>query len=876
MANPELSDGNNHFEQIEALKAQLNNNPDDLVIKITLASALERIGHIDEAKQIYQEIVAGDRQGMLGASAAKALESMAGSGERGAESRGAEEQRGPEAGCRGNALCLPRRRGEGAYFQWFYNLPIARKQLIALILAEAVTIGALGVGAVLLLQGLRSQILKQSRAELEVLQMSYNTKINQMGFGFRGKASNPLIIEALKQKYSSKKVYSLLWSELSMRKLEFATLVDAKAHVIVNTGIPRRGSKFDPDLLVTKAIASRQQIKASKLISYDELASESPRFAELRALDANVNPATKPNFLILYVITPIEAENGEILGAIVAGDLLKNSTVGHTNQAFEDGYSAIYLSEPNGQFRLASSQEYSDTEGIINHLPLPNTDILTKAVEAKGKSVNQWLKLKSTGYGMTAKAIFNHDNQPTAVLVRGTCLNELNHLLWKIVVIQSIVFALAVAIAIIFAELFSKALVKPIHHLRDSTFKFAEGEREIRAEVFANDEIGELVTTFNAMADSINAAEADKEIQFRQRQLEAELQGQDQEKLQQSISQLLTEILQTQQGNLTVRVSIEEGEIGSIADAFNETIENLRTVVMQVQKASASVQNSACNNEESVKKLSHLSSEQTEAISKTLYAVREMGQSIYLVADSAQEAVDLASNALEATNKGEKMMSNTVNSIENIRASVAETSKKIKRLAESSQEISKIVNIITGISEKTNLLAFNASIEASRAGEHGHGFRVVADEVRRLAERVTESAKDIEQIVGAIQADTSEVMQTMENSTNQVVVGTKLVGKTKQTLQQLAQLTQQIDILLRSISTSTVSQTEFSHTVTKTMEDVAEISKSTSTESQIVFNSLQELVEVANELQNSISQFQVEGEQGSRGEGAFKGRFLIK
>ena len=200
----------------------------------------------------------------------------------------------------------------------------------------------------------------------------------------------------------------------------------------------------------------------------------------------------------------------------------------------------------------------------------------------------------------------------------------------------------------------------------------------------------------------------------------------------------------------------------------------------------------------------------------------------------------------------------TVGSIENIRTSVADTSKKVKRLADSSQEISKIISIISGISEKTNLLAFNASIEAARAGEHGEGFRVVADEVRRLAERVTSSSKEIEQQVTAIQEETAEVLQTMEGSTNEVVTGTKLVAETKETLVGLAEISQKIDQLLQSISTSTVSQTEASELVNETMQEVAGIAETTSSESKGVANAMQALVAVAEQLQGSVARFQVE------------------
>jgi twitching motility protein PilJ len=167
------------------------------------------------------------------------------------------------------------------------------------------------------------------------------------------------------------------------------------------------------------------------------------------------------------------------------------------------------------------------------------------------------------------------------------------------------------------------------------------------------------------------------------------------------------------------------------------------------------------------------------------------------------------------------------------------------------------VSIISNISEKTNLLAFNASIEAARAGENGQGFRVVADEVRRLAEQVTYSTQEIEQFVMSIQEETSDMMKMMEESTTQVVTGTKLVKNTKETLQKLAQISNEIDFLLQSISESTVNQKLISQKVNEKMQEVAVVTKETADESNSVSESLQELVKVAIEMQQSASRFQV-------------------
>ncbi|AFY62687.1 methyl-accepting chemotaxis protein [Synechococcus sp. PCC 6312] len=356
---------------------------------------------------------------------------------------------------------------------------------------------------------------------------------------------------------------------------------------------------------------------------------------------------------------------------------------------------------------------------------------------------------------------------------------------------------------------------------------------------------------FQALYQTVTDLEA-------QRRAEAQQQKQERLRVQEAVINLLLDIEGAQRGDLTVRAKVDEGEMGSIADAFNATVRSLRDIVMQVQAAANQVQDAARSSETSVQRLSTEARTQAEVIANTLESVANIAQSIQTVAASAQEAAQIARQARESAQVGDQTMDATVDSMENIRTSVAETSKRMKRLAESSQEVSKIVNIISGISEKTNLLAFNASIEAARAGENGQGFRVVADEVRRLAERVTDSTHEIEQLVTGIQQETADVLSQMEASTTQVVKGTQLVAQTKDTLQGLASISQEIDALLESISKSTVSQTEASLVVNETIQEVATIAQTTSSESEGVASSMQTLVSVAEKLQSTVSRFQVD------------------
>ncbi|PSO98963.1 MAG: hypothetical protein BRC53_04370 [Cyanobacteria bacterium SW_6_48_11] len=193
-----------------------------------------------------------------------------------------------------------------------------------------------------------------------------------------------------------------------------------------------------------------------------------------------------------------------------------------------------------------------------------------------------------------------------------------------------------------------------------------------------------------------------------------------------------------------------------------------------------------------------------------------------------------------------------------LREKVAETAKKVKRLGESSQQISKAVSLINQIALQTKLLAINASIEAARAGEEGRGFAVVAEEVGELATQSAGATKEIEAIVENIQKETGEVVEAMELGNSQVVEGTHLVGEAKQSLDQMVEVSHQIDQLVQSISGETVSQTKTSEMFTNLMKDIAKVSENTSDSSRQVSDSLEGTVEIARQLQASVGKFKID------------------
>ncbi|MBD2521307.1 methyl-accepting chemotaxis protein [Nostoc sp. FACHB-133] len=378
-----------------------------------------------------------------------------------------------------------------------------------------------------------------------------------------------------------------------------------------------------------------------------------------------------------------------------------------------------------------------------------------------------------------------------------------------------------------------------------------QGNLNAQATVFSEDELGHLSTGFNEMARVIFTTTSEA-------QRKADEQEEAKENLQRQVIRLLDDVEGAARGDLTVQAEVTADVLGAVADAFNLTIQNLRDIVQQVKVAAKDVTKGATNSETFARALSSDALRQAEELAVTLNSVQVMTDSIQRVAEAAREAETVARDASTIALQGGEAVENTVAGILEIRETVAETTRKVKRLAESSQEISKIVALISQIASRTNLLALNASIEAARAGEAGRGFAIVADEVRQLADKSAKSLKEIEQIVMQIQSETGSVMTAMEEGTQQVIKGTKLAEEAKRSLENIIQVANRIDILVRSITSDTVEQTETSRAVAHVMQSVELTAQETSQEAQRVSGALQHLVGVSRDLIASVERFRVE------------------
>ncbi len=330
------------------------------------------------------------------------------------------------------------------------------------------------------------------------------------------------------------------------------------------------------------------------------------------------------------------------------------------------------------------------------------------------------------------------------------------------------------------------------------------------------------------------------------------------EQLQGRAVQLLAAVRPVLRGDLTVRAPVTEDEVGTIADAYNNTIQSLRKIVMQVQTATTRVAQTSRSSEASISELSSQAQAQFRELSLTLAQIQTMSHSTQVVAADARQVEAAVQQANQTVKAGDAAMNRTVDGILEIRETVAETSQKIKRLSESSQKISRVVNLIGNFTSQTQLLALNASIEATRAGEYGRGFAVVADEVRSLARQSAAATSEIEKLVQEIQLETGAVAAAMETGIQRVVEGTNLVNETRTSLNAVVEATSQISHLVEGITQATQVQTQQSQSVTQTMSTVATIANKTSEDSVQLAASFKSLLVMAEGLLASVGQFKVD------------------
>ncbi len=349
-----------------------------------------------------------------------------------------------------------------------------------------------------------------------------------------------------------------------------------------------------------------------------------------------------------------------------------------------------------------------------------------------------------------------------------------------------------------------------------------------------------------------------------EQRLTADAQRKETDRNQQAILRLLDELSSLADGDLTVQATVTEDITGAIADSINYAVDALRGLVTTINGSAIQLDSATRQTQALSQHLAKASGAQSKQIASATESAASMAGSVEEVSGNAERASDVARHSVEVAHKGGDAVRRTIDGMNTIRETIQETSKRIKRLGESSQEIGNIVELINDIAEQTNILALNASIQSSMAGEAGRGFAVVADEVQRLAERAANATKQIEVLVRTIQTDTNEAVVSMERSTTDVVGGALLAENAGAALEEIEQVSNQIASLVQNISGSARQQTGAAQNIARNMQVLKDISAQTAESTHATSIAIAKLAELSAGLRKSAAGFRLPGSGADR------------
>ncbi|MBW1643595.1 MAG: HAMP domain-containing protein [Deltaproteobacteria bacterium] len=583
-------------------------------------------------------------------------------------------------------------------------------------------------------------------------------------------------------------------------------------------------------------------------------------FLALRAKDAKQDTTIISDFDFLgdsktpsaYIASPITSRptGGKVIGVLVlrvsndkiATVMGERSGLGQTGETYLVGQDNLFRSESRftGALKVESA--------VLNPISPVNTEATKSALEGATdtKVITDYLGkqvLSSWAPLLIQKPTSNNPDGIKWAFVSQIGLDEVQAPIVTALKFAAALFVIISIIAIVIAVALSGGLTGQVRRIMDLFGEIGLGNFEARGQVLSRDELGVMTSSLNTLLDNILPL-----LQTRE----------ERDSMQESVMRLMDEVSGLAEGDLTVRAEVSADITGAIADGFNAMAEQLSVVVRDVKEATLKLSNTTSEVRDNAENMVEKSEEQAVKVSDAMASVGELVSSAQLVADNATQSAAVSNQSTENAREGAKAVEDTNKAMESIRDNVQETARAIKRLGESSQEIGNIVQIIDDISERTSILALNASIQAAMAGDAGRGFAVVAEEVQRLAERSTSSAKQIDTLVKNIQDEINEAGTSMEESIQRVVDGSRLAGDAHKKLQEIENVAENLSGLIQSISNVAEEQAAVSESIATAMGEVGEISSDTAQATQTTSFAMKELTKISDELRESVEIFKVE------------------
>ena len=416
---------------------------------------------------------------------------------------------------------------------------------------------------------------------------------------------------------------------------------------------------------------------------------------------------------------------------------------------------------------------------------------------------------------------------------------------WSLFAVFGGVALLAVAAGAVFA----RRITRPLGEIVRAAEQVGRGDLSHSVRVRSRDEIGQLARTFNDTVTRLRSqvtTETERDEEKRRR-----------EDLQKNIAGFLETVTQIAQGDLSRRGEVTPDVLGNVVDAVNLMVEEIATLLADVRHAALRVAGSANDMLGASDQMASGAEKQAREATTVSREVETMSRSVQLVASNAASAANAAGQTLDAATRGEGAVRDSLAGMQRIRSEVQVISKRIKSLGDRSLEISEIVDTIEEIASHTNLLALNAAIEAAGAGEAGVRFAVVADEIRKLAERAAKATKDIAARIRAVQAETQEAVVAMEEGTREVEAGYKVTIRAEESLKSIAGISKTSAELAQEISASSQQQVRGADGVVRAMRSIADVAVHTEQAVLQTRRTVDDLVKLADELTRSLSRFKL-------------------